>query len=214
MAPRTGCTAVAQVLTRRFGAERIPPANIIGPNGRIAVPSKHTTLRQLTEAGLLTPDDRRRLLVFTTVRNPFDSLVSLYIKKSSQYQRLLNDPDSWVYKVPGYAEDMEYCRTHSFDEWIMKTCWPPWWDRWLGRRRRSMLDRYANGVDLVMRFESLQQDLDRVMERLGLPDRVEVPRVNPTVSRPTDYRSFYSPAARRAVEYTFAVDIRKYGYSF
>jgi hypothetical protein len=214
MAPRTGCTAVANALSRNLGAERIPAADILRPNGRIAVPSKHTRLPQLLQAGLLTAEERRELFVFATVRNPFDSLVSLYIKKSAQYQRLLKDPSSWVFKVPGYAEDMEYCRTHSFEEWILKTCWPRWWERSVRAGRRSMLSRYADGVDFVMRFETLQRDLDSVMERVGVAEAIEVPRMNPTKERPSDYRSYYSPRARRAVEYTFRDDLQKYGYSF
>jgi len=213
MPPRTGCTAIYTVLTKAVGAERIPAQDILAEDGTIAVPCKHTRLPQLLNAGLITAEERQRLFVFTTVRNPFDSLVSLYGKKAGRYQKLLQDRSSWIYKIPGFAEDIEYCRTHSFEEWVLRSYWPRWWQRIRGAGRRSMLDRYAAGVDFVMRFETLQRDLDTALAKVGAP-RVEVPRINPTDHRPPDYRPSYSPRARRAVEYTFREDLRKYGYSF
>ncbi|MEJ7583959.1 MAG: hypothetical protein WKF43_07690 [Acidimicrobiales bacterium] len=83
-APRTGGTALAEmVLVRQLEGRRVPKQRIevqSGSGGRRTV-RQHATLDHLIEAGLVTPEDAQRLLVFTTVRNPFDSLVSGYVKR-------------------------------------------------------------------------------------------------------------------------------------
>lgn len=214
MAPRTACTAVGNALTLQLAAELLPAKDILRSDGTIEIPAKHTRLAQLLKGGIITPEERQGLFVFTTVRNPFDSLLSLYLKKSRQYQHFLADKSSWVYRLRGYAEDMDYCRTHSFEEWVLKNYWPPWWQRVRGERRRSMNRPYADGADFVMRFETLQQDFDSALQQIGITERIEVPRINPTSRRDADYRSHYSQAARRAVAYTFHHDLQNYGYSF
>jgi hypothetical protein len=177
------------------------------------VSKKHTTLAELLTHGCLSADERSRLLVFACVRNPFDSLVSLYVKKAVTYQPLLDDPSAFIHRVPGYVEDMEWCRSHSFDEWVHRHYAPSILDRLFGSKRRSMFAKYTDGVDVVMRFERLQEDFDSVLARAGLPP-LQVPRINPTPERQPDYRRYYTPRSRRIVEYLSRDDCERYGYRF
>lgn len=213
MAPRTACTAIGDLLVRELGGEYLPEADTLDERGYITVARKHTTLHELISSGYLQPDDRTRLCTFACVRNPFDSLVSMYVKKSSRYQPLLDDPSSWVYRIRGYVDDIRYCRDHSFEDWVIKRYWPSLPDRLLGRRRRSLLRKYTDGVDVRMRFERLQDDFDQVLRRVGAPPLV-IPSLNQTPQRELDYRRYYTPLAQRAVEYTFKDDLRQYGYTF
>lgn len=213
-APRTGCTAIEALLKERFGGEALPAEHILDADGFIRVQRKHCTVRQLAREGLVPPDYAARFTTFTAVRNPFDSLVSLYVKKRTKYQPLLQDPDAWVYKVRGYVEDMEFCRTHSFEEWIARRYSVGRIRRLLGQGRMSLYGRYTHGVPNVMRFERLQRDFEAVMRRAGISGDVHIPSINATVQRGQAYQGYYTPEARRIVEYTFAPDLRQYGYSF
>ena len=107
-APRTGCTAIARLLMDRFQGEQLPAEDILDDNGHIVVPKKHCTVPQLLSQGLIPANYRASLLTFTSVRNPYDSLVSLYVKKSNKYVAYLADHTSWVYRIPGYVEDLEF----------------------------------------------------------------------------------------------------------
>src|SRR5690606_23489876 len=77
MVPGTGCSVVGNLLIEEFGGEWIPSSNIIVDN-RIAVQRKHSRLPELIRTGLLTPEEVEEYLVFATVRNPFDRLVTYY----------------------------------------------------------------------------------------------------------------------------------------
>ena len=122
MTPRTACTAIGELLCKQFGGEFIPSNDILDSHGRVSVRRKHSTLSDLIQHGLLTGTESESLLKVAAVRNPFDSLVSLYLKMRFKYKPLLSDPSSWVHRLPGYAEDMRYSQTHSFNAWILRLC--------------------------------------------------------------------------------------------
>ena len=199
----------------RFQGEQLPAEDILDDNGHIVVPKKHCTVPQLLSQGLIPANYRASLLTFTSVRNPYDSLVSLYVKKSNKYVAYLADHTSWVYRIPGYVEDMEFCRTHSFSEWLDKHYPVTWLDRLLKRGQRSLYGRYTNGVDKVMKFENLQNDFESVMRAAGVSGDVTIPRINETRARKSSsHQEYYSKAARRTVDYVFKPDLDAYGYSF
>ena len=228
LAPRTGCTAIGEhVLIPRLDGEYLPPADVLDDAGRTAIPKKHTTLPQLMAAGLLGPDERSGLLTFTTVRNPFDSLVSEYVKMRSKYAPLLEDRDSFVHRIPDYRQWMERAATMSFDEWVRarfvgrswrqvvrrSTARAPlrWlWSGWAGPRH--MYGDFISGADVVMQYERLQEDFDAVVVRLGL-EPMEIPTWNVTEEK-GDYREYYTPATRRLVEHVFRPDLDRFGYRF
>ena len=214
-APRTGCTAIEALLLDRFGGERLPATDILGPDGFIRMGRKHCTVRQLLVQGLIPENYSSLMTAVTAVRNPFDSLVSLYVKKSETYhERFLKDPNSWVHKVRGYVEDMEFCRTHSFEEWLTKRYAVSTWEKVLGRGRRSLYGRYTEGTAIVMRFERLQEDFESVMRGLGIHENVTIPKINITGQRSRRYQDYYTTGARELVEYVFKPELDQYGYSF
>jgi len=213
-APRTGCTAIEKLLFDRFGGESLPREEILDGDGFVRVGRKHCSIRQLLAEQLIPADYRNQFTVVTTVRNPYDSLVSLYVKKREKYQERLNDPNSWIHRIRGYVEDMEYCRTHTFEEWLTKRYAVSRLDALLGRGRRSLYGRYTDGVEVVMRFERLQQDFESVMRRLGVEGDVTIPNVNPTPQRSATYQAYYTGKARQIVAHVFKHELEQYGYSF
>jgi hypothetical protein len=222
MAPRTGCTAIAYgVLVPHLGAVRVPWKDILDADGKTIVDSKHGTLQDLLDHGLVPPEKAERLFKFCAVRNPFDSLVSLYTKHRTTYAELVNDPKSFLHRKPGALDDLKRAESLTFSEWVVerytrRASWKrPW--RMLGRvpaRPQHMYRRYIDGMDHIMRFERIQQELDEALERVSAPSGIEIPNLNPTPEREKDYRSYYTDEARKLVEQVFRPDMERFGYRF
>jgi len=214
MTPRTACTAVGKLLCQRYGGEYLPSEDILDSRGFISVQKKHSTLPQLLKYKLLPTDDARSLLKIAAVRNPFDSLVSLYFKQRLKYQPLLADPSCWVNRTNGYADSMRYAQTHSFNQWVVRMSYRKAAKRLLGLRA-SMFDDFTREVDDVIRYECIESDLKKIFENAGIPWKADIPVINRTDERTDrDYRSYYTYAAMHVVKWAYAVDLKKYGYHF
>jgi hypothetical protein len=221
MAPRTGCTALGErVLIPRFGGEYVPSEDCSTSGGRVIARRKHGTLDEILRVALLSRHEVRQLLVFTTVRNPFDSLVSWYFKLRTVRVREATDPGSWIHREPGHARIIEAACALDFSDWVIdRYTRLATWRHPVARVRRRLLrphhmyGPYLRGADVVMRYEALERDLGRVLERLGLPV-VAIPVRNRTHGRDRDYRPYYTERARRVVEYVFRPDLRCFGYRF
>lgn len=92
--------------------------------------------------------------------------------------------------------------------------------RFMADRRRAYVDNYDLYsdqrqiiLDYVGRYETLSEDFRHVLSRVGLSDRVELPRVNVSV-RQGDYRSFYDDAAKALIENWYRREIDHFGYRF
>jgi hypothetical protein len=215
MAPRTGCTAVGELLIAELGGQYIPPQNVTDGQGRVLVRQKHSTLGELMSNGLITPEERAGLFTFSAVRNPFDSLVSLYVKQSSVDQPLLDDPASWVNRSGRRRASFKFARDHTFEEWLADRFRPSLSTRIkrlpFGRRVR---DPWTEGVDFVMRFERLQDDLNEALRRAGVERQLSIPAVNVTPGRERNYRAYYSERSRQIVERHFHRQLDQFGYEF
>jgi hypothetical protein len=214
MTPRTACTAIGELLCEHYGGEFLPAEDILDSRGLILVDKKHSSLSDLIKHGILTAEEAKSLLKVAAVRNPFDSLVSLYFKQRSKYQPLLGDPASWVNRSPGYAKNMRYARAHSFNGWVLRVSYRKLIKTFLGFRP-SMFADHTRGVDVVMRYESIEADLSEVFRKTGMGSKADIPVVNRTDERANwDYRSCYSRLAELAVTLAYSGDLEEYGYRF
>lgn len=214
MTPRTACTAIGQLLCERYGGEFLPAEDILDEEGFISVQKKHSTLAQLINRRLITSEQAGSLLKFAAVRNPFESLVSLYFKQRYKYQPLLGDPMSWVNRSRGYPEAMRYAAKHSFNQWVFRVCRRKIAKRLLGGSP-SMFAGFTAGMDMIMRFETLETDLHAVFQRAGLPGDGRIPVSNQTIEKSGEhYRTYYSRAAALAAGFAYSTDVRMYRYAF
>lgn len=209
LAPGTGSTATARALCEEAGGRWVPPEDIRDDAGQLIVPRKHTTIAELRRFGL---DEGllAGLFKFSAVRNPFDFWASQWLRLRLRWSVLLGDPNSFIYARPGNAESVRASLELDFPQWLQQQ---------LGRRAEKGVSHYLNpqhmkGLDFTMRFESLQEDFDRVVERLGIGRHIELPQVNMTQERDPDYRTYYDERSRRLVEQVFAPYLRDFGYSF
>lgn len=214
MTPRTACTAIGELLCQHYGGEFLPTEDILDSHGLISVQKKHSTLSELLAHNLLTASESKSLLKVAAVRNPFDSLVSLYFKQRLKYQPLLADPTSWVHRTPGYVRTMRHAQTGSFERWVFRMCYRKIVKRLLGLQN-SMFADYTTGADDVIRFESMEKDLKKAFDRAGIDWKADIPNVNRTDERVNrDYRSYYSRPATFAVATAYSYDLKTYGYRF
>jgi hypothetical protein len=204
----TASTAIRQVLHENLGGTEVPPRTQFDAQGRIVL-GRHANLPQLLRHGAI--DDASGLEVATAVRNPFDYLVSTWLKFRLSNEGVIERPD--VSHLPREQEKLDKASTLPFDQWVE---WRYRRPGLLGRFRRPPNDRFIQlaGATFVMRFESIQPDFDRLLERVGYQGRIELDRTNQTPGREHDYRQYYTKRARRLVEQVWATELDRFGYAF
>lgn len=209
MAPRTGCTALSLRLVEYMGGRWFPEEDVTDDDGRVVAERKHSTVQHLLDAGMLTESRAASLFVFASVRNPFDSLVSLYTKLTNQYVPLLDDPDAFIHRQPNMLADIRYASDHSFSDWIV---WK--YGELAAGPGRHLYEPFIKSADRIMRFERLQEDFDEVVWHLGIAADSSIPVFNVTEGRVDDYRDLYNTRARQTVERAFEDDLTLFGYEF
>jgi hypothetical protein len=230
MAQGTGCTAVAGgVLVPKLDGEYFPAAHILDQEGNLRLNNKHAKLPELKHQGLLTDEEAVGLFKFTTVRNPFDRLVTDYMRLRTVLREALEElpskPDEVLkrnpaLKNPRLVRKVELAVQYPFSDWLehrlrvrrsrgsLRRPFSPY------KRPRSLFRGYIEEADFVMRFERLQDDFDEVLRRIGVDEPIEIPKINVTKARDRGYREYYTPKARAIVERVYAPDIKRFGYSF
>ena len=97
--PNTASKAIAKTLKEKLDGKRIPGKEVRDPKtGKVIVRAHHCTHDQLVKAGLMTPERLDSMFKFTGVRNPYDQMVSKYVKHC---ERLHNDPANYRWNKLG-----------------------------------------------------------------------------------------------------------------
>lgn len=147
---------------------------------------------------------------FAFVRNPWDRLVSWWsmidahradaerTKRLNPFQRFILE------RARTFPEFLENCDVEIVDADGPKFIF------------RNQLDYLTDEsgqllVDFVGRFETLQQNFDRVTEK-ALGATLPLPHVNR--SRHSHYREYFTPQLADKVARRFAPDIEAFGYAF
>jgi hypothetical protein len=231
MAGGTGCTAVGDgVLVPSLDGEYFPAASIFDQQGNLRLNNKHAKLPELKQQGLLTDEEADGFFKFTTVRNPFDRLVTDYVRlrtvSKDALEELPTNRDEVIRRHPelrsqSYLRKMDLALQYPFGDWLERRLRVRGTKGRLRRpfgspypKPRSHFKGYIEEADFVMRFERLQEDFNEVLRRIGVDEPIEIPKINVTKARDRDYREYYTPKARAVVERVYAPDIKRFGYSF
>ncbi len=196
--PHTGSTAIGKLLRERFAGVRIPPAPGSGAGDGTV---KHATLDEILAAGLITAEDRAGLVVAAGVRNPWDHVVTVFMRARS-------GQGNWKGRR---TEPREL----EFEPWVRSRYAPDLRQRVRGQAAHRPKD-YISGADHIIRFEHLQDDFDGLMRRVDASP-AEVPRVNVTAAKEeaaSHWSSYYSPASQAIVAEAYRDWIEHFGYRF
>jgi hypothetical protein len=156
----------------------------------IDLPHKHLTAAAVRD--LLSPEVYDRYFKFAFVRNPWDWQVSLY-------HYTLRSTDHKQHAMTKAFRD--------FDEYI----------RWRVAEELRLQQAFVTDaagdliVDYVGHLETLDDDLDRICERVGIPP-ISLPHANRSAHK--DYRSYYTDETRELVAQAYRPDIERFGYTF
>jgi len=97
----------------------------------------------------------------------------------------------------------------------------PSFEQFMANRRQAYVDNYrlytiggALAVDFVGRYEQLEADFVKTLRMIGLADSISLPETNISKERDRDYRRYYCPRTRAAVEDWYAREIAFFGYDF
>ena len=131
---------------------------------------------------------------FGFVRNPWDRVVSLYLREGG-----LSMKDKMTFD--------------EFVEWIKyssSTCIHP-------VPHTNQLDWFVDPhgnvlADFIGKFENIQRDWEFVAAKLGLPK--ELPHKNKKTHKRKHYTEYYSGKTKKIIEHKFKVDIEHFQYRF
>jgi len=237
MVPGTGCSTVGNILLDRFGGEWLPSETVY-KNGERVVPRKHCSIAEMRAHGVVSDDELRGLFKFATIRNPFDRFVTGYQRAAGSWlTERLEDPDSHFNQGPQEAVEkrrrkaltrVERTRTLGFEQWLLQglnlepSANPIRIAQRVRRRlapkaRRDTLFPMIDGVDYLMRYETLEKDLNEVLGRAGITEHVSLARPRTSTDRTPGkrpYQDYYTPELRRTIERAFSRELAEYGYAF
>jgi hypothetical protein len=150
---------------------------------------RHATARQVRT--VIGPKIFDSYFKFAIERNPWDRQVSLYVhrewKKGRQAASFDRDMRSALYR------NTEYVRLNN---WSI----------------------YAIGgeivADRIIRYETLSEDIARLMADLGIDIEFEIPRHRSYKSDRPHYSTYYSDWTRKLVERWYPREIDAFGYQF
>lgn len=141
-------------------------------------------------------DSYQSYFSFVFVRNPYDLLVSLYfyITQAKRHK----DHDKVI--------EMSF---KEFANWHIASKPPRQWDFVSDSETNALI------VDYVGRFETLNEDLKTITQKLTLPERRDLRHKNPSRKRKSkDYRDYYDPETKALVTAYFKKDLEQFNYDF
>jgi len=216
--PKTAGQSIEQVFMDQLGLgwemvedreELLLQNNVDPARGPEKLP--HLSASEYVDCGYISSQDFPDYFKFSFVRNPYTRILSEY-----RYRN--------------------YFSHHSFKDFVLnKLPEPGWSDKY--RHVMPQYDMLHDGdgkllVDFVGRFESLQQDFDRVCEQLNIDDSA-LPHMNKSDKKSRDLKrkvrnmiymngennnrglaDFYDEETRVAVADYYRRDIEAFGYEF
>lgn len=192
--PRTGSTAVSAELREHYDGN--------------SVLRKHASYRDFLR---VASDAERGYFTFSAVRNPLDIAVTRYVRLKDDVQQLYRDPRKVAVRnsLAGRLER----RIHA---WVQRT--DADFERFLRRWYLLPYDTWTTldhqRMDVVLRFESLANDFDAALRKMGITPVRELPVRNATPGKDADWERHYTPGAIRRAVWIFGPYMDRWGYTF
>lgn len=227
--PGTGCSVVARLLKQSFGGTEL---------GR-----KHASLPELLQAKLITKRELRRLLVVANLRNPFDRVVTYYQRlkgtwltdeylavRKRHIERAKSAAETSVKEIVALERNFKRAEKRSHRrakiiKWVPFNVWLPvtllrWKLQEFKSRSqsdnvslRSRLFPLLDGVDVVLRQETLEKSLNKLFTGLDVESEMQLERRNITSGK-RPYSSYYSALNRWLFNKAAGGALQEFGYDF
>jgi hypothetical protein len=149
---------------------------------------------------------------FTVVRNPWDRMVSLYeysknIKVEIDGQQVLGFSNTQAQAYLNHINNI--VEWPNFNTWVenLETFKMPdiFWFNMLTKQTE-----WANGVDIVLRFEELEQEFTKIQQLVNC----YAPLLKENYTAHTDYKYLYTTRTKDLIYTWFKDDINKWRYEF
>ena len=126
------------------------------------------------------------------------------------YFKIAFDRNPWDRQISWYLYKTKSKRRRPSFERFMESR-----GAFLGNYKMYTIDG-GLAVDFLGRYETLEDDLNKALQTIGIGRRLAVPRTNVTPNKDSDrdYRSYYSDATRERVAEWYAPEIEMLGYGF
>jgi chondroitin 4-sulfotransferase 11 len=188
---KCGGTTIDKLLSRRFGDHDDAPTYMLN-----------------------YPNEFNLYFKFTSVRNPWDKVVSFYHYHVKRKWDLKWDWDAT--NAPAFTEFVKITSSYTKQKQESIFQGGPSPCTYHKRIASNQLDWITDEnqnimVDYIMRLENLQQDFDIVCDKIGIP-RQQLPHQNK--SKHKYYTEYYDDETREIVAKKYAKDIEYFGYEF
>jgi hypothetical protein len=192
--PQTGSVAISQELCEYYDGQSIL--------------EKHSFYSDFLKTA---SQEEKNYFVFAGVRNPLDDVVTWYFKLKTNYGEEFTDPGRRkqirvIRKLIGTRMfDDIHSQGMDFETFFLKYYTIPY---------NNYASLIAERYDYLIRFEHLQEDFARLLQRLGLEAKRPLPVRNATRERKRDFWSYYTPAMIPRAKRVFGPFMKQWGYAF
>lgn len=196
--PLTGSTAISRELRENYGGE-----NIL---------FKHATYEDFLR---IAEPRERQYFVFSGIRNPLDKAVSYYFKYKTDHQNQFSEQrrDKGKRAITFIAEHFWRNARYTFVSEGRAT-FPEFFKSFYRYPYSDWSVVSHKKFDDIIRFENLQDDFRRSLERAGASMVRPLPMRNKTADKDDDFLSYYTPEIVPLAKKVFGPYMKFWGYEF
>jgi hypothetical protein len=190
--PLTASWAIHHELCNHYGGEPILHKHASYPE-----------FRQIASAA------EKDYFVFATVRNPLDVVVSQYFKLKNDHKGAFSKPESAHDFLVDYSDLKKYQFIQKYD-----ASFADFFCKYFRRPYGDLIDYSADRLDIVIRYEYLQDDFARLLQKFGLDQIRPIPSSNKTQGKKGHWQSYYTPEIIGQAKRVFGPYMKRWGYTF
>lgn len=189
--PRTGSTAIAQELCELYDGRRMV--------------RKHANYYEFLK---FATETQKEYFVFAGVRHPFDSVVSKFTKLKNNHKGKYTDSaflkknGGWI--TPAELKRFAFVQTHGFGDYVKRFYKTPF---------INTLSIHHSFCDFIIKFESLNDDFETVLIKLGIKPVRPLPVVNPTVKSQSSFLDSFNTSIQKKSVDTFGPYMKEFHYN-
>ena len=160
------------------------------------------------------PEEWKTYFKFTTVRNPWDKVLSQWAIDKKWWGNVLPDGHP---ELRGRGYQKEFKEFVKYGQPLGFPLRPQLW--YLSEPNcveyEDIINYVETNINYIMRFENLQEDFASVCGRFGIEDpQLPVKYHSKEVRKKIPYQEFYDQETRDIVGRIYNIDIKYFGYTF